>query len=934
MLSLLVEKRDMSAVTPPLYEKQVLTMNNTIFYSSLRTLLAWLIAMTMLPQYAYGAYYSHALPTQSLLPVATVHCIFQDSEGFMWYGTTGGGLCRDNGYQVNVFRSDWRTPGLLNSNNVRCIEEDSVGTLWFGTDTRLYRLEKQTFRITEPLPRQEMNVNTLFLDSHRNMWVGTAGDVFCINPADGRTLLHVSMRGMGSVSQILEDSHHRVWVTTWEGALYKYDAAARKLAKMPWTLASGIVRMVEDVAQRGFWVATWGDGIVFYDAVKGQTIVQPGIRQTSDGGRCVDMLIDKTQGMVWLTTYDDLYLYKREGRRLVPQSTTDFVPAGRKILDGMCEDRAGNIWVAGFTPHTFIVSSSEQSVVREEIPAVSQQTGYPLLPDRMVADGNGFWIWQGRVGLMYYDADTRILLDASDMRIARGMCKDRGNAGIWAYRDNTLKHLRYAGGRVEEQNVSTFPAAVSCISDNGGGTVWVGTENAIYRYSVSGGTASKVCVSPSKVIAMAGTADGTQYFATNARQVFRCTADGAKHVLTDGISENFTSLAVAPDGTLWAVTQQGSVYSLPCGGRTMERRQQMSNANGDAINSVKVDRAGHVWLLSNQYVREYNPRNNAFRIMRNTDSDIAVSYFYTLEEVDDNTIAADGAGAYLQFRSSRMLDQQGEQGDRPYVTALQMGDSLLLTDTQCSGMEIPADVHSLILQCSTLDPVNAAKVCFAYKLEGWNKEWVYLPQGVNTIYLSNLPKGRFRLLLRATDRYGCWSLQEAEYTLHRLPSWWETWWAYLLYIAIAAASGYGLWRLNRRIRFLLLLQQRRKALSLTEVAVKPEELGKGGGSADLFLKQVVEKIESHIGDSAYGVEQLSSDMCMSRMSLYRKVQSVSGLSPNEFIKDIRLKKAASILKRHPDMPIGTLAAKVGFGTVQYFSKCFKKKFGVLPSQYK
>jgi ligand-binding sensor domain-containing protein len=45
------------------------------------------------------------LPTQNQLPVANVHCILQDKEGYMWYGTTGGGLCRDDGYQIDVFSS-------------------------------------------------------------------------------------------------------------------------------------------------------------------------------------------------------------------------------------------------------------------------------------------------------------------------------------------------------------------------------------------------------------------------------------------------------------------------------------------------------------------------------------------------------------------------------------------------------------------------------------------------------------------------------------------------------------------------------------------------------------------------------------------------------------------------------------------------------------
>lgn len=55
-------------------------------------------------------------PNINQLPTKEILCIFQDSEGYMWYGTEGG-LCRDDGYQINVFRSDFKTPELLESNN-------------------------------------------------------------------------------------------------------------------------------------------------------------------------------------------------------------------------------------------------------------------------------------------------------------------------------------------------------------------------------------------------------------------------------------------------------------------------------------------------------------------------------------------------------------------------------------------------------------------------------------------------------------------------------------------------------------------------------------------------------------------------------------------------------------------------------------------------
>lgn len=897
-------------------------------------LVSALLLMSGVVGRADAAFLSHSLPTQSLLPVATVHCIFQDSEGFMWYGTVGGGLCRDNGYQVNVFRSDSHSPGLLRSNDISCMAEDSTGCIWFGTEKGLYKIDKRTYQLTEMLKGRELRVTALFLDSRRNMWVGSADGVFCINPASEKVLTHISDKKIGHVVQFLEDSRQRLWMVPWNWVPYTYDRSSRQLKKMPWALPSGIVRMREDAQQHGFWVATWEYGVVFYDTATGKTTTQPSTPVGKDAAHCVDMLIDSTQGLVWVTTLDNLYVYRRAGRTLIPLDTSAFLPPGRKILDGMCEDKAGNVWVAGFTPHTFIVTSSSRSTSRETIPAISAMTGFPLLADRMVADNDGcFWIWQGRTGLVHYDSRSSGITDISGAKLARGIAKDRSRSGIWAYAGTELLHLSYNGGRVTQNRTASLPEPISVIHDNSDGSLWIGTEKAVYRFSTSTHAMKKVCGSSAKVIAIDAAADGTVFFCNTGKELVRLTADGRSVTLPNLRHEDFTSLALSPDGTLWCATQQGSVYFLTAGAKTLERHNQMSTPNGDAIICVKADRAGHVWLLSNQYLREYNPRNNAFRTLRNTDSDIAVSYFYNLETVDDNRIAADGAGAYLLFESSKMLDQQAARGVHPCITSVDTGDSVRLLSTMTKSIDIPSDVHSVIMSCSTFDPVNARRVSFAYKIEGWNKEWVYLPEGVNTIYLNNLPKGDYRLLLRATDSYGCWSAEETVYSLQRLPSWWETWWAVTLFALAAAAIGYGLWRLNLRIRLLLVLQQKRKSLALTEVQVKPEELARGQEQTEMLLKQVTEKIEEHLDDADYSVEQLSSDMCMSRMSLYRKVQTLTGLSPNEFMRDIRLKKAATILKRHPDITIAQLAAKVGFLTPQYFSKCFKKKFGMLPSQY-
>lgn len=72
------------------------------------------------------------IPSLDKLPVNAIHRIFQDSDGYMWYGTFNG-LCRNDGYNIRVFRSDLYHPGLLSDNYITYISEDHDKKIWFGT---------------------------------------------------------------------------------------------------------------------------------------------------------------------------------------------------------------------------------------------------------------------------------------------------------------------------------------------------------------------------------------------------------------------------------------------------------------------------------------------------------------------------------------------------------------------------------------------------------------------------------------------------------------------------------------------------------------------------------------------------------------------------------------------------------------------------------
>ena len=121
-------------------------------------------------------------------------------------------------------------------------------------------------------------------------------------------------------------------------------------------------------------------------------------------------------------------------------------------------------------------------------------------------------------------------------------------------------------------------------------------------------------------------------------------------------------------------------------------------------------------------------------------------------------------------------------------------------------------------------------------------------------------------------------------------------------------------------------------------SAQADEVGSRGAPAELsaFDKEFIEKlcrlVEENMEMEEFDQTFLADRMCMSHSTLYRKVKSISGLTPNEFIRKIKLRKAVELLD-DKNNTLADIASMTGFGSVAYFRRLFKKEFGVSPSEY-
>lgn len=101
-----------------------------------------------------------------------------------------------------------------------------------------------------------------------------------------------------------------------------------------------------------------------------------------------------------------------------------------------------------------------------------------------------------------------------------------------------------------------------------------------------------------------------------------------------------------------------------------------------------------------------------------------------------------------------------------------------------------------------------------------------------------------------------------------------------------------------------------------------------------FLHKFIDYVYAHMNNGMVTVESVAADLCMTPKQLRSKTVAITGENPSAYIQKIRLEKAQRMLKVKPDMSIGEIALKCGFEDFAYFSRVFKKKYGVMPSQYR
>lgn len=731
------------------------------------------------------------LPNQYKLPESGMRHIMQDSEGYMWYSLNNGGFCRDNGYQIDVFRNNRKNPNLLGrSSRVTQLVEDLKGNICIGTYNGAFYLDKKDYSIRCIDDSLLMDrVATVLPSSDGTYWIATERTV---NHYDKSFKLMnsyspVSARGMRGETRLYEDSHNILWATMRSGGICRYNKANDKFEAFDWNTDDTPNNMVEDRHNNCYWISSFQRGLLrfvpsdkdLHSTITAYDNLVPGTKEINSSRVCLDV----KRNILWVVTGKDLYALDVKEKEPSLIDLSNAMERGDKVIDYVMVDRRNDVWVASTTPSSFILHEDTKSIKRYDIPQFRQMgvLGSYLL--YAMGDNEYKWFLHKHRGLTLYNSangNVSFANDDPDLTLRNvksnfNRCSD--GKGLWMHSTTKVFRVWNEGMKIYQKDILELPGEhIRGVADDGKGHLFVGYGGGVKVYNIKSGIIeSNTTTETGNIREMVASSDGI--FAISAvAGLIHCDRKGKVSVISD--RNDFYHIAYS-NNQVWVSDQMGSVYVYSLDDKTLTLCENIEKTLNAQVISMTFDIKGHLWLLSSQKILEYDPRTESTRLMTAQNVAINQNAFYGISS-DKSNIYVAGTDAFLEFKPSTKIEAQ-EKGLKPVFTTVHIDDEKVFVSN--NNIDIPSNATSVEVFFSAFDILNASQTYYSYRTNK-NEDWHYLPQGVNYVSFTNMSKGTYTIEVRCTDSSGCWSEHTATITLHRLPAWWETWFAYITYLLI------------------------------------------------------------------------------------------------------------------------------------------------------
>jgi len=861
-----------------------------------------------------------------------VKAVAQDARGMMWLATWNG-LNRYDGYSFTTVKPHVGDGSGVYSDRVNDIRASATGLLWLRIDRRCVLFDPSTH---------------LFTDVHRLLekQSGGAAEVIHMRPArDSTTVME-----LGDGRFVTFDDRQQTIIATgreWPNRPY-FPAQNKGLKTSEYENDAAVKADGTPVIYSGrgsdgtAWLVMQSGRI--WRREQGQSAFVADEARIDISEKLYFATVDR-QGNVWLRSAYGAYrlqFTRRPFHRLLPE--------GSAQVRCLFADRDGSIWVA----------TKEDATVRRYDAQLSHPrylTASGKLAESAASFGRAVYcMMRDKAGRLWLGTKPDGLFCLADGRLTQYA---KGGAAVDGPNCNDVYDLvQDARGRIW---MATNGGGVNCMDPQAGTGRWLHADHGLAGYPREAMSARRLCITRGGQLLVA-TTNGLL-----AADVSGIDATKIKFVRHAGEADRANSLG---NVALMDVMEdrQGRIFvATESGGVNMARDNRLTQAGEafahfDASTGFPTDVAlslmedgDALWVTGNNcMVRLRVPRTSmdgAAEVAPET-AVYGASFFrqplrfseaHPLMLADGRCLMGLTDGGIVMSREALRHDAY-----RPpmALTAVQVEDRAPLLAVNCLDTLVMApSERNISVNFAALDYAGAELIGYAYRIEGADSAWHTLGHRRSVSFLDMEP-GTYRLQLCSTDSRGLWLDNVRTLTIIVKPRFVETVWfkllmALLALLVVGAVVKTHLYikaiRRKQRETLEMYLQLVKQSQQRAETAVPnappAAEVAKLGEADAAFMRRVAAFVEDHLSDADVNIQDMAAAAAVSRTGLNRKMKSLVGVTPAEFMRRSRIAQAQALLA-DTDRSITDIALSCGFADQNYFSKAFRAQTGMSPTAYR
>lgn len=791
-----------------------------------------------------------------------VYSLLQDSRGYLWMGTRGGGLSRYDGINFKTFSVN---DGLIN-NYIFCIKEDQEHNIWIGTNNGLSKYNGISF--TNFLPFKDsvqVWIQELDIDAKGRKWLATNTGVLLLENNKFMNITDLIKEKRTVINSILVDKSGAIWYGNGEG-LFKIVENNLKYTLVKFDKSQGLIKnsitCIKQDKNGNIWIGTYGDGAYVYD---GKKFFRIDYNLELYKQTVLDIYFD-THDNVWFGTLSHgVAEYNTDAKTF--SWLTENEGLSNNHIQCIIQDKSENYWfgssgggVCNYFGKQFTNYDKSSGLAGNFIYSIFRDSKNRLwigTSDKglSVFDSSRFYTYnaingfsdvkvkainEDNNGILYFGTDGEGVFEFNGnefkavegltKKYIRAIIKDK-NGNLWVATAGTgLFKLTINAEKNKLQNYSTEDGLlhnrITCLYYDKQGRLWYGTENNGIGIVVNDVVqkrffSRKDGLQSNTIRCMTEDESGYLWIGTAGYGIasFPLYQGDFKincYDFTKGLtSSNIYLLTSDNQNNLFVGTETGLDYIILDKGRNPVEIKHYSKGEGftgveTCQNAVFKDNDGTIWFGTINCLSKYNPAN----LVKNKNEPIT-----RINEVE------------LFYIPISKTTYNGFVGDWNNI----------------NYMDLPYNQNHLTFDFSAINFSNPEAVRYQWKLEGFDKEWSPVSKNHSILY-SNLGAGDYTFLVKACNEDGIWNKEPVRLSFHISAPFWLKWWFIVLIVITVSGLVFYVFKW-REHRITAKANEEQKKLQLEKDVVELEQKALRLQMNPHFIFNALNSIQSQIGNN-------------------------------------------------------------------------------------